>query len=161
MSQIRPPRVNWPALLLGMTMPGLGQMVNGEIVKGISFFAIYEMLAVIGLRCAVRLPDRLLMVGTGLTLLSVILFYLWTIRDAAVTRREGEPRPYNRWYFYLAAWLVGMVAVNGAVIAHIKSSTIEAFRIVAESMAPTVLRGDFVLTDKTPTGGGRRRWETW
>jgi len=141
--------VNWPALLLGMTMPGLGQMVNGKLVKGISFFAIYEMIALIGLRWAVRLPDRLLMVGTGVTLLSVIIFYLWAMRDAAVTRREGEPRPYNRWYFYLATWLVGMVAVNGAVIAHIKSSTIEAFRIVAESMSPTVLRGDFVLTDKT------------
>lgn len=141
--------VNWPALILGMTMPGLGQIVNGELVKGISFFAIYEMIALIGLRMAVLLPDNQLMVGTGVALALVVVFYLWTIREAATNKRDGESKPYNRWYFYLATWLVGMVAVNGAVISIIKASTIEAFRIVASGMAPTVMRGDFVLTDKT------------
>ena len=140
----------WPALILGMTMPGLGQMYNGEFLKGICFFAIYQMLALIGLRLAVLLPDRLLLVGVGVTLALIVTFYIWTIREAACHHTDTtEPKGYNRWYFYLAAWLVGMGGINGAIIDHIRSSTIEAFKIVADSMAPTVLRGDRVLTDKT------------
>ncbi|MBI9087326.1 MAG: signal peptidase I [Desulfobacterales bacterium] len=133
-----------------MTMPGLGQMYNGEFLKGICFFSIYQMLALIGLRLAVRLSDRWLVVGVGISLALVVLFYLWTIVEAA--RRHCvamEPKGYNRWYFYLAAWLIGMVGINGAVIDHIRSTTVEAFKIVTDSMEPTVLRGDRILADKT------------
>jgi len=77
----------WPPLILGMTMPGLGQMYNGEFLKGICFFSIYQMLAMIGLRLAMHLPDRLLVAGVGGALGLVILFYLWTIIEA--TRRHG------------------------------------------------------------------------
>jgi len=140
----------WPALLLGMTMPGLGQMHSGELLKGICFFAIYQMLALTGLRMAVLLPDRLLAAGVGVVLALAVAFYLWTIHEAARWRSGvSEPKAYNRWYFYLAAWLVGMVGVNGLIIDHIRSSTVEAFKIVTDSMAPTILRGDRVLTDKT------------
>ncbi len=142
--------VRRPALILGMTMPGLGQMYNGELLKGLCFFSIYQMLALIGLGLAVLLPDRLLLIGVGATLVVVIAFYLRTIREAAVHRSDAtEPKSYNRWYFYLAAWLVGMVGINGAMIGHIRASTIEAFKIVGTSMEPAVLRGDRILADKT------------
>lgn len=143
-------QTRWPALTLGMTMPGLGQMYNGELLKGICFFSIYQMLALIGMRLAVRLPDRLLVAGVGTVLALVIAFYLWTIVEAGLRRNAGtEPKGYNRWYFYLAAWLVGMVGINGTIIDQIRSSSIEAFKIVGASMEPNVLRGDRILTDKT------------
>ena len=140
----------WPALILGMTMPGLGQMYRGEFLKGICFFSIYQMLTLIGPRLAVRLPDRWLVVGVGTALTLAITFYLWTIVEG--TRRNcatAEPKGYNRWYFYLSAWLVGMAGINGAVIDHIRGTTVEAFKIVTDSMDPTVLRGDRILADKT------------
>ena len=143
-------QIRWPALLLGMTMPGLGQMYNGEFLKGICFFSIYQMLAIIGLRFAVHFPDRWLVFGVGGALLMVILFYLWTIVESArPSSAVMEPKGYNRWYFYLAVWLIGMVGINGLVIDHIRTTTVEAFRIVTDSMAPTVLRGDRILADKT------------
>lgn len=150
LSTLMTKQTRWPALTLGMTMPGLGQMYNGELLKGICFFSIYQMLALIGLRLAVRLPDRLMVAGVGTVLALVIAFYLWTIVEAGLRRNAGtEPKGYNRWYFYLAAWLVGMVGINGAIIDHIRGSSCEAFKIVGASMEPTVLRGDRVLTDKT------------
>jgi signal peptidase I len=133
-----------------MTMPGLGQMYNGELLKGTCFFSIYQMLAIIGLRLAVRLPDRLLAAGVGAVPALVVVFYFWTIVEAARRRNAAtEPKGYNRWYFYLAAWLVGMVGINGVVIDHIRSSTVEAFKIASTTMEPAVLEGDRILTDKT------------
>jgi signal peptidase I len=133
-----------------MTIPGLGQVHNGELLKGLCFFSIYLMLVLIGPRFAVRLPDRLLMPATGVALVLVIAFYLWTIFEAGRAKIVTvEPKKYNRWYFYLAFWLVGMVGVNGAVIDHIRSSTLQAFKIAGTSMEPAVRRGDFVLVDKT------------
>ena len=142
-------RICWQSLILGMTMPGLGQMYSGEFLKGICFFSIYQMLAVIGLRLAVRLPDRLLVAGVGGVLVFVIAFYLWTIAEAAQKRASTEPKGYNRWYFYLAIWLVGMIGINGVIIDYIRNSTLEAFKIVSTSMEPAILHGDRVLTDKT------------
>ena len=133
-----------------MTMPGLGQVHNGELLKGLCFFSIYLMLLLIGLRFAVLLPDRLLVSATGVALVLVIGFYLWTIFEAGWRKIVSvEPKKYNRWYFYLALWLVGMVVVTGVVIDHVRSSIIQAYKIAGTSMEPTVRRGDYVLVDKT------------
>src|SRR5208337_4307224 len=95
-------QTRWPALLLGMMMPGLGQIHNGELLKGLCFSAIYQMLALIGMRFAILLPDGLLIVGAGLVLVFVIAFYLWTIAEAGRKKISGaEQKKYNRWYFYL------------------------------------------------------------
>ncbi len=143
-------QTRWPALLLGMMMPGLGQIHNGELLKGLCFFAIYQMLALIGMRFAIHLPDGLLIVGAGLVLVFVIAFYLWTIAEAGRKKISGaELKKYNRWYFYLAVWLVCMAGINGVTLRYIRTSTIEAFKIAGSSMQPAVLRGDFVLVDKT------------
>lgn len=141
--------IRWPAAILGMTMPGLGQIHNGELLKGLCFFSIYQMIAVLGLRSAVLLPDNLLVTGTGVVLFLAVAFYLWTIAEAGRKKSGAEPRKYNRWYFYLAVWLVCMAGINGLTIQYVRSSTIEAFKIAGSSMQPAVLRGDFVLVDKT------------
>ncbi len=142
--------IRWPAIILGMTMPGLGQIHNGELLKGLCFFAIYQMIAIAGLRSVVLLPDNLLVAATGLVLFLVIAFYLWTIAEAARKKIPGaEPGKYNRWYFYLAIWLICMAGINSLTIHYVKSSSIEAFKIAGQSMQPAVLRGDFVLVDKT------------
>jgi signal peptidase I len=143
-------QTKWPAIAFGMLMPGLGQIYNGELLKGLCFFSIYQMIALIGVRLAVRLSDRLLIIGVGLVLICMISFYIWTIVETVRKRNpDAEPKKYNRWYFYLAVWLVCMVGINGAIIRHIRTSTLEAFKIVGASMQPAVLRGDYVLVDKT------------
>lgn len=143
-------QVRWPAVVLGMLMPGLGQIYNGELLKGLCLFAIYQMLAVVGFSLAVLLSDSLLIFGVGLVLLLITGFYLWTILNAA--RRpvsEVASGKFNHWYFYLAVWLICMVGINGLTIRHIRTSTVAAYRIAAVRMKPSVLRGDYVLVDKT------------
>lgn len=146
-------RKGWIAALLGLTMPGMGQIYNGEAVKGISVFVIFIMTYIAGMRLAVLLPDRLLMVGTAVTSAVVLAVYCLAIIDGyRKARREGtvfRARAFNRWYVYVAVWMVESVLVMGGVVAYLKGNVIEAYKIVGVSMEPKVMRGDRILVDKT------------
>jgi len=143
----------WLAAVMGLVMPGMGQAVNGKLVKGACFFVIFLSLYVIGFRCTVMLPDRFIMFGAALTIALSLAVYLYAAVDACrCAEKSGIPfggGSYNRWYFYLAAWLLGSVIITGAVYAHVKDSCLEPFKIPSASMEPAVLRGDRVLADKT------------
>ena len=146
-------RKGWVAVLLGLIMPGMGQIYNGEAVKGISVFVIFIMTYIAGMRLAILLPDRLLMAGTAVTSAVVLTVYCLAIIDSyRKARREGtayRARAFNRWYVYVAVWLVESVLVMGGVVAYLKGNVIEAYKIVGASMEPKVLRGDRILVDKT------------
>jgi signal peptidase I len=143
-------QIRWQAVILGMLMPGLGQIYNGELLKGLSFFAIYQMAVLTGFSLAVLLSDSLLVAGAALVIVITTGFYVWTIFEAGRRAVRGaEPKRYNHWYFYLAVWLICMVGINGLSIHHIRTSTVSAYRIATAYMQPTVLRGDYVLVDNT------------
>lgn len=139
------------ALFLGLAMPGLGQIYNGDIIKGTSIFVIFNVLFYAGLRWAVPLPDRYLMWGVLAVLVSIGMFYLIAAIFAGRNARHpgtGEAS-YNKWYFYLALWMLGSVVVMGAVISYTSSNVIAAYKIAGSSMEPAVFKGDRVLADKT------------
>jgi signal peptidase I len=146
-------RKRWLAAVLGMTMPGMGQIYNGELIKGVSFLAIFLALFALGFRWAVLLPDRLLIAGALATIIiTAVVFVVMIVeayRKAKGPGAEYQLKPYNRWYFYLATWLLGCILVSGSVYDHIKKNIVEAYKIVGTSMAPVVLRGDRVFADKT------------
>lgn len=145
-------RKKWLAVVMGMTMPGMGQIYNGELLKGISSFIIFLSVFAAGLRWTVLLPDKLLIVGTLTTLLAAVTVYLIAIIDSyrkAKSLNEYKAAKYNRWYFYLAVWLLGSVLVSGWVYSYVKNNFIEAYKIASQSMEPVVLKGDKVLADKT------------
>jgi len=140
----------WLSALMGLAMPGLGQIYNREPVKGASFFIMLMVVCILGIRWAVLLPDGLLLFGVLGTVAAAIAIDFAAIIDSYRTSaRIGPPAPYNRWYFYVAVWLLGWVLVAGAVFGYIRDNIAEAYKIVGESMEPAVLKGDRVLADKT------------
>ncbi len=146
-------RKKWFAAVMGMTMPGMGQIYNGELMKGICFLAIFLASFVSGCRLMIRLPDRFLIVGSlGMILIAVVIFIM-IIADAyrkSISHGAGyHLKSYNRWYFYLAIWLIGSVLVSGSVYNYVKRDIIEAYKIAGTSMAPVVIKGDRVFADKT------------
>lgn len=146
-------RKGWLAAAMGMTMPGMGQIYNGELIRGISFLAIFLALFALGFRWTVLLPDRLLIVGALSTIIVAIAVFVVMIVDArhkAKSLGAGyRLKPYNRWYFYLAALLLGSILVSGSVYDYVKKNIVEAYKIAGTSMEPVVLRGDRVIADKT------------
>jgi signal peptidase I len=140
------------AVFLALAMPGLGQVYSGELIKGVSYFLIILAVSIIGVRGTILLPDGWMMFSALATMVACGALYIATVveafRKASITDSTYQLKPYNRWYFYLAIWLLGSIAW-GAVRNYSTENYVEAFKIPTSSMAPTVQQGDFVLADKT------------
>lgn len=137
----------------GMSMPGMGQIYNGELIKGLSIFAIYIMTFVIGMSLTVYLPDKYLVVGVFLTLGIVLGIYVVSVVEAykrsSKIGRHFAPKPYNKWYVYLAVWMIGSLLVTGVAYRHTRDNVIQLFKIPSESMQPAIMKGDRVIADMT------------
>lgn len=140
------------AVLLAFLLPGLGQVYNGELIKGVSLLILILVSTAAGVRLSLLLPDHLLIYGALAVMLVGAALYVFGIVDAfrAASRAEASflPRAYNRWYFYLAAWLLGHVAF-GLGQGYVRDRYLEAYTIPTASMEPAVRAGDYVLADKT------------
>lgn len=146
-------RKGWVAALLGLTMPGMGQIYNGEALKGVCLFVIFIMTYLAGMRLAVLLPDRMLVAGAALATAVVLAVYCLAIIDGyRKARREGavyRGKGFNRWYAYLAVWMVESVVIMGLVVAYVKRNVVEPLKIVTASMEPNITKGDRILVDKS------------
>jgi signal peptidase I len=145
-------RNKWLALVFGLIMPGLGQIYNGELIKGLSFFMIGLAATILGSRWTVLLSDRMLLLGALTTFLIAVCIYVSSIvdayRKASQTEAVYQLKSYNQWYFYLAVWLLGFV-ISGSTLDYIKGNYLTAFIIPTGSMTPTVQPGDCILADRT------------
>lgn len=135
----------WAAALLTVLLPGLGQVYNGQVKKGLLFFCIIWLWFVVlwataGLAFA---PFNII-----IPVLVFLSAYIYILRDAIIiARRIGELyqlKIYNKWYLYLLAIVISAL-IQSPVIKH---TLIEAYKIPAGSMQPTLLVGDYILADK-------------
>lgn len=150
------PRVSrnrWIAFFAGLSLPGMGQVYNGDLVKGFSFFSIFAIAPVVCLRAAMLLPDSFLVVGVGGALLFALAIYFGAaveaLRFAGRFGEEYELKPFNRWYVYLALWMVATFLVGSQVFGHTRDEVVQLIRIAGGSMEPVAQKGDFVIVDKT------------
>jgi signal peptidase I len=148
-----------PATLLAIVMPGLGQVCNGELLKGCSLLVFFIFIPTLIAWITVRLPDYLLLAGMIIAAVASLGVYLFAIFDAALTAGRtdiGERgASYRSGFFYLAFWLVGMASLL-ASDGYLKNHIVHPYKIVGHSMAPQVLRGDYVLVTKYMKGPVRR-----
>ena len=146
-------RKRWVAVLAAVSLPGMGQVYNGELVKGICFFGLSLMTVFSGLRLTDALPDGWLALGLGSTLLLSLAAYGFAIFDAlsvaAITGPGYRLRACNRWYFYLAAWMLGAFFVAEPSFMGTREDIVELYKIAGASMEPQVMVGDRVIVDKT------------
>jgi signal peptidase I len=138
----------WVTALLTMAQPGLGQIYNGQPLKG----TVISLVVIV-----LMLPASVLL----LKHLSVYMFWVLFIfglatlaavmADAiAFAKKAGNSyrlRPYNRLFVYLGIF-VAFSLLREADVWLVKTYIVQAFRIPAASMAPTLLDGDHILVDK-------------
>src|SRR5665647_238856 len=96
------------ALLASIAMPGLGHIYNGELFKGLCFFATFLMTPLLLLRITIFLPDNLLMYGAIVSFIATLFIYILIIKNAYVSAKlhvdAYQIKGYNQWYFYTAIW---------------------------------------------------------
>lgn len=146
------PRKKGLAAIMSFVMPGLSRAYNGELLKGFCFLVFFAVIPLFISRLALYLPDSYLIFGLVVTLgvaLTVYIFSIITaVRKAGRIGIDFEQKPYNHWYAYGALWLTGLTIMAG-VDGYLRHNVVETYKIVVDSMAPQVLKGDLVIADKT------------
>jgi len=138
------------AAALSLVAPGLGQLYNGQILKGIIFF-----LAIL------LIPTILFLAGLqgqffGLAAILIFIFCLWLFVIveafcAAKRKKEVVLKGYNKLYIYLLIILLmnGTYFIPGNFTANFASEVLgfRVYRMPTASMEPTLLIGDCLITD--------------
>src|SRR5262245_1164740 len=98
------------ALALSLLMPGLGQVYNGELTKGLSLFLIMAftipLSAWIGIHAA-PLLWILVLIGALMTLAVYVLCAVDSFKTARHIGEDYVLASYNRSYVYLASLFFG------------------------------------------------------
>jgi signal peptidase I len=141
------------ALALSLLLTGLGQIYNGKPRKGILFFVASLILPFLFLQLSVVGPDPTLIGFLVLSLVSDLGIFVWAARDAWKQAKRMEKnyklRVYNRLYVYILLIIVLNLLTVGPILNWQKASSLALpYQMPTESMAPTVLRGDWIMADK-------------
>ncbi len=138
------------AAILSFFTPGLGQLYNGQIFKGICFFLTLLLIPIILLLAGLQFQFY----GLVVFLLFYICLWLFIIGEAffsAKRKKEVVLKRYNKWYVYLLIilFMLGTYIIPTDFIANIASETLKfsAYKMSTGSMEPTLSIGDYLIID--------------
>jgi signal peptidase I len=132
----------WLSVFLSFIYPGIGQFYNGQVLKGFAF-----------LIAALVLSSRKNHQYYAVAFLSLALEFI-AIKDAFDSAEKRNSSPER--FLYQGNWLLVFVIVTMFFSAApfniiIRDHLVEAFKIPASSMIPTLQIGDHILVDKRRT----------
>ncbi|NIM90134.1 MAG: signal peptidase I [Candidatus Aminicenantes bacterium] len=143
-------RIPGIAALLSFLTPGLGQLYNGQIVKGICFFVASFLIPILLLLAGLQFQFY----GLVAILIFVVCLWLFIILEAFFTSRRKKEivlKGYNKWYVYLLIILLilGTYMIPKGFIANISGKVLRyrAFKLPTRSMDPTLTVGDRLIAD--------------
>jgi len=137
------------ALLLSMLAPGLGQVYNTELGKGI-ILQILIQLAGVGIYIItsyVWKSPQMVVLFILIPLLIAICIHLYSMIDAYRIAKQKEAvalKPYNKWYIYVLILIISW----GLGACYKNISSWRSYKMVASSMEPTLQKGDRVFVNK-------------
>ena len=149
-------RIPWLAGVMSLS-PGLGQLYNGQVTKAILFYVGSWGLAIVFLAMLLYSPFAPPLNVVIPTLILAVAYIAFVADAVIIARRQGdqyELKPFNRWYVYLGFIVLGGLA-NEFIANDFRQSSVQAFKIPAKSMMPTLLLGDHILVDKQIYRGGK------
>jgi signal peptidase I len=132
--------------LLNGLNPGLGFLYVGKGVLAVA--AVFALPLVLALGAWTKLiftPAGCL----ALTLLMIAVWLALVVAPAMVARRQAPMplRRFQRWYVYIAFFLISSVALDAIVESRATIFGYETFRLPASSMRDTLLPGDHFISN--------------
>lgn len=147
------PRRPWVAVFLSLTVTGLGQVYNGDPKRGmINFGFVYLVLS------SAFVVLAYLSTPVILGIIFLIAFSVVPIRIAMQAYRQckaqypGLPRPWYTERWALAGIWLFMVFIVQTSYSEGMRYFVQAFKIPAASMLPTLVPGDHILVRKAYYG---------
>jgi signal peptidase I len=143
----RRPRRAWLAGVASLAPP-LGHVYAGRPLRGVVLALVMTLFSMGALLITLRLPGPITVVL--MALIPVISFAVLVVDAVVVAKRWGEEyrlKHYNRWYVYLLVFVI-VAAVGEIVRPVLRAHLVQGYQLPSGSMAPALLTGDHILTDK-------------
>jgi len=149
------PRRWWIAGVLSYLVPGLGQVYNGQLIKGLLIYCLFSILGgivfVVGLNTMKHsfppLGLVLLFIFLIISLFALLVVIFDAIRSAVRFKGKYTLKQFNKWYIYVGVIIISL-SVDYAMNLSIRGALVSPFKIAAESMSPSLFKGDLVLSNK-------------
>jgi signal peptidase I len=135
------------AALLSSVTPGLGQVYNGQMIKGIIFFCATNLLIVLLSFTGLQFSFY----GLAAFIMLALFFWLFIVLEAlfaAIKIKEIRLKLYNRWYVYLLLALLtfGIDYVSTEFLLE-DVLGIKGSKFQTSSMQPTLQKGEYIMTN--------------
>ena len=131
------------AVIFSILAPGLGQIYNGELNKGIKYYSIVLLISILGSILG------LYFYGFIILLIIAISWFIFIIFDSIVTAnkvKEIELHNYNKWYIYVIFLLlihfISLLPKNLLL-------SFKAYSVASSAMEHTLLIGDYLMVNKS------------
>lgn len=144
-------RLPWLAVVLSWIMAGLGHIYCGRFVKGLIFtFLVCIFIPVFFGTLSVG-PSSVRIIVIILSFTISVLIWLIAVIDSWHTAKHTSAsytlKDYNRWYVYVLLVLMG-TGGSTQIAFNIRTTLLEAFRVPAASVYPTIIPNDRILANK-------------
>ncbi len=143
------PRKPWLAVLLSFLVTGLGHIYVGKAKKGL--FLYLGQAAIL----LVTIPLVIFKTGIYTYLFALFIgvgYLIFCAIDALKTAREAKYSyvllKYNKWYIYLACYIMANIIIQPTVSHYIKENSVKAYKIPSGAMLPTLQIGDHILVNR-------------
>ncbi|HEY6563772.1 MAG TPA: signal peptidase I [Pirellulaceae bacterium] len=138
------------AALLSIVQFGLGQVYNGQPLRGLVWFVICLASIFAAMESLLWLPTSALRLAafSFLTLVPLTWVGLDAIWEARRRHADYRLKRYNRWYVYVVLCLIGQFVAFPAFVLSLRSFFVGELSVPSVSMRETLLTGDHALIDK-------------
>jgi signal peptidase I len=143
------PRKPWLAVLLSVFVIGLGHIYVGKAKKGLFLYLGQAAILLVTIPLLIFKTS----IYTYLFALFIGIGYLiFCAIDVLKIAREGKYSyallKYNKWYIYLACYIMANIIIQPTVSYYIKENSVKAYKIPSGAMLPTLLIGDHILVNR-------------
>jgi signal peptidase I len=134
-----------------MCCTGLGHVYTGRLLQGLVLFLLSIVIVPIAALVAGLVSSTAALVGLIGAYLGLLGLWLFAVLDACrLVSRSGESggHDFQKPFVYVLFAAAGVISPMLSTV-YVRQNMLEAFYLPSESMAPTLIRGDHILANKT------------